>query len=259
MRLFDAHCHLQDDRLAPELADVLRRAAAAGVERFCCCAADEAEWSVVAGLARRHPGILPAYGLHPGRLATRMPGWESRLRARLIAEPAAGVGEIGLDHTIPSPSRADQESVFQRQMALAAELDRPVSIHCRQAWGAMLDCLRRLSRRPPALIFHAYSGSAELIPELAALGGYLSFAGSLTRPGNKRGRAAAAAAPEARLLLESDAPDLSPHPADPAQPNEPARIRQTLATLASIRGWTPEAAADQTWRNARRAFDRVGA
>ncbi len=254
MRLFDTHCHLQDERLAPDSDAILRRASDAGVARFCCCASAESDWPDVAHLSIRHAAILPAYGLHPWYVDRRTPGWEALLHARLVSEPGAIVGEIGLDHAIDSPGRAEQESVFLAQLRIAAELNRPVSLHVRKAWGAALSCLRHLARRPPVLVFHAYSGGAALLPEILPLGGYVSFCGSLTREGNRRGIAAAAATPADRILLESDAPDLAPRQAPAGQPNEPAFIRHTLEALAGIRGISVAAAADLTWQNACRAF-----
>ncbi len=254
MRLYDTHCHLQDERLEPDLAGVMARAEAAGVCRFRCCATTEADWPAVAHLAIHFPTIRPAYGLHPWHLATRTPEWKTLLHARLVAEPLAMVGEIGLDHAIDSPGRDEQEEVLRDQLTLAAELRRPVSLHCRRAWGHLFTILRSLSRLPPALLFHAYSGDASIIRPLAELGGWFSFCGSLTREGNRRGRAAAALVPADRLLLETDAPDLAPRQAPPSTPNEPAYLPHTLADLAACRNQTIEETAELTWQNACRVF-----
>lgn len=251
MRLYDTHCHLQDERLAPILADALSRMDVVGVKRLLCCGGLEADWPAVGKLAMLHPSrIRPAYGLHPWYLEDRTPGWQDLLRARLFAEPNAILGEIGLDHAIASPSRTTQEDCLRDQLILAAELDRPVSIHCRRAWGSMTALLRSLVKLPPALIFHSFSGDAELIPVLLRYNGYFSFSGSLTREGNRRGKKAAASAPADRILLESDAPDLTPRQAPDQAPNEPANMLYTLAALALCRGITPEDAAELTWQNA---------
>lgn len=254
MRLYDTHCHLQDERLAPDLDGVLARAEGAGVLRMRCCASEEENWPAVAHLAIRSPAVRPAYGLHPWYLDRRTPGWESLLQARLAAEPAAMVGEAGLDHAIDTPGRAVQEEVLRLQLRLAAELNRPVSLHCRKAWGSMLALLKSLPRLPPALVFHAYSGDADLIPLLIRLNGWFSFCGSLTRLENRRGRASAARVPDDRLLLESDAPDLAPRQIPAETPNEPAHLLHTLAELALCRKQSVETVADLTWQNACRAF-----
>lgn len=253
MRLYDTHCHLQDARLTRILDGVLSRAGIADVRRMLCCGTLETDWPAVAKLAFLHSNIRPAYGLHPWYLEDRTPGWESLLRARLFAEPKALLGEIGLDYAIKSPSRALQADCFVAQLKLAADLDRPVSIHCRKAWGGMPALLRSLAKLPPALIFHSYSGDAELIPVLLRYNSYFSFSGSLTREGNRRGKAAAIAAPADRILLESDAPDLPPRQT-PDGPNEPAHMLYTLADLALCRGLSPEETAELTWQNACKAL-----
>lgn len=254
MRLYDTHCHLQDERLEPDIAGVMDRAAAAGVERFRCCGSAESDWPAVAHLAIRFPVIRTAYGLHPWYLSSRTPGWDALLHARLLAEPSAIVGEIGLDHAIDSPGRKEQEAVLQAQLTIAADLNRPVSLHCRRAWGSMFAILRGLARLPPALIFHAFSGDAGIVSPLADLGGWFSFSGSLTREGNRRGHAAAVIVPSDRLLLESDSPDLAPRQVPPGEPNEPAYLPHTLAELAFCRNMAVDELASLTWQNACRAF-----
>jgi TatD DNase family protein len=254
MRLYDTHCHLQDARLAPDIDPVMRRAGEAGVCRMLCCASEEADWPAVSRLSLRFPCIRPAYGLHPWYLDRRPAGWEALLRNRLLAEPESVIGEIGLDHALDAPDRALQKDILCSHLRIAAELDRPVSLHCRKAWGALLALLKTLPRLPPALIFHAFSGDAELIPELARLNGWFSFGGSLTREGNRRGRAAASQVPADRLLLESDAPDLAPRQAPPLRPNEPAYLVHTLAELALCRWQSLETLAELTWQNSCRAF-----
>jgi TatD DNase family protein len=254
MQLYDTHCHLQDERLAPDLESVMQRAATCGVLRLRCCACEEADWPTVAHLAIRYPAVRPAYGLHPWYLDRRTPGWEALLRARLNAEPSAIVGEIGLDHAIDSPDHPLQAEILKTQLRVAADLGRPVSLHCRKAWGSLLALLRSLPRLPPALIFHAYSGDAELIPLLVDLNGWFSFCGSLTREGNRRGRASATRVPDDRVLLESDAPDLSPRQAPADRPNEPAHLVHTLAELALCRNQPVERVAELTWQNACRVF-----
>jgi len=253
MRLFDSHCHLQDERLAGDLEGVMQRAREAGVARFCCCGSSPSDWSAVEQCSARFQGVVPAFGLHPWYLADGPTDWMERLRSLLLDHPEAPLGEIGLDHAIET-DRAAQAEVFRLQMELALDLDRPVSVHIRKAWGALLETLDNLPHLPPAVIVHAYSGGAELVPALAERNVFFSFSGSLTRPGNRRGTAAAVAVPADRLLLESDAPDLAPVQAPAGRPNEPAFLRHTAETLARLRGLTLEETAALTWTNACRAL-----
>lgn len=259
MQLFDSHCHLQDKRLAADLAGRLAAACAAGVAGWMCCGSAEADWDAVAEIGRGHPGVRVSYGLHPWYIAGRAPGWEQRLRARLEADPAAGVGEIGLDHAIDGADHADQEAAFKTQYGLSCELRRPASIHCRRAWGRLPELLAEHGPHPAGFVVHSFSGAREALAPLTALNGYFSFSASITFPNNRRGREALAAAPAERLLIETDAPDIPPFgaPASPGEKsaNEPANLARVLAAAAEIRGETPEELAKQLWWNAERVFD----
>lgn len=261
MRLFDAHCHLQDKRILPDLAAILRRARSAGVEAASCCGTREDDWTAVRGVCRSNPGIVPSFGLHPWHVAGRSPRWLADLEAVLRDTPDAGVGEIGLDRAIEEADAAGQEEAFRAQLELAARLGRPVSIHCRRAWDALPGMLSESGPLPRGFVIHSFSGSAGLIPALADMGGYFSFSGSITRSGNKRGHKALAATPADRLLLETDSPDLLPllpgAPAEnPGSVNEPANLRLVLECAAGILGENPGVLAERTWNNAARLFGR---
>jgi TatD DNase family protein len=258
MHLFDSHCHLQDERLAPGLDEALRRAAAAGVRGLMCCGSAESDWPAVRALPGRFPGVAVSFGLHPWYVRDRTPGWREALRAVLASVPS-GVGEIGLDQAIEGADMADQERVFAEQYALSMELGRPASLHCRRAWGRLMERLRAFGPHPTGFVVHSYSGATELIAPLVQLNGYLSFSGSLTRPANARGHQAVRAVPADRLLLETDAPDIPPALPDgePCTVNEPANLRYVVEAAARLRGARPEALAAQAWANAARLFSAV--
>jgi TatD DNase family protein len=260
MQLFDAHCHVQDERLAPHREAVLARARDAGIARLMCCGSAEDDWGAVQALAERYPAIGASYGLHPGYMRDRTPGWLDGLGRRL-SDSRAAVGEIGLDHMLDPATFAEQEEVFVAQLRLARDLGRPASIHCRRAWGRMMDVLQR-TELPDGLLFHAFSGSRELVAALLPLGARFSFSGTITRSHNRRGREALTAVPLDRLLIETDAPDLAPVlPADAAPVcddrgvvNEPAHLVHVLRSVAAIQGVSEEDTALRTWENAAGLF-----
>ena len=261
MPLYDAHCHLQDERLAPHLAAALARAAAAGVARLMCCGSSESDWEDVVALAGRHPAVRMSLGLHPWYVTDRTPAWLDRLR-ELLARSSAAVGEIGLDHVLDKATHAAQEEVFLAQLAVARELNRPVSVHCRQAWGRMQELLAAHGVPPAGMLIHSYSGSPETIAWLQERGVYVSFSCSLTRSGNTRGHRSAAAARADRLLVETDSPDIPPVPEPGVTPllhdgrplNEPANLGRVARALASVRETTEDEIARLTWDNAVRLF-----
>jgi TatD DNase family protein len=247
--LWDSHCHLQDPRCAGRIPELLARARVAGVAGAVCCATREADWDPVLDLARAHPAIAPMIGLHPWFVAEAAPGWDDRLRARLAAT-GAGVGECGLDFAPGRPDRALQEAAFERQLALAVELDRPVAIHCVRAWGALVDRLRATGLPAAGALVHAFSGSPETAAELQALGVHLSFGPAATRDRAGRAALALAGADGDRLLVETDAPFGAP---------EPALAAAVAVDAARLRGEDPDALAVRLGRNAHRLFGRMTA
>ncbi|MEE9369340.1 MAG: TatD family hydrolase [Pontiella sp.] len=253
MKLYDAHNHVQDERLMPDLETVMERSAAAGVVAMgvkgCC----EADWLRVIEIMETYEGIHPAFGLHPWFLADRSPEWETTLGKLLLEYPQASVGEIGIDHAIENRNDADQEAVFLTQLEIARRLDRPVSIHCRKAWGRLIELLDHFGELPRGMLIHCFGGSAEVAIELVKRGGYISFSGSITRPNAKKAGPAIRAVPVDRILIETDAPDIMPTTAE-GDLNEPANLRFVLTQAAEFRGISETELAELTFRNAERFF-----
>ncbi|MEI6217563.1 MAG: TatD family hydrolase [bacterium] len=258
MSLFDAHCHIQDSRLAADLAGVLARARDAGVERMLCCGTSEKDWRQVEILCARHSALIPSFGLHPWHVHDKSPTWMSNLTDLILSDPAAVIGEIGLDRTIPVGNDSEQAEAFVAQLRLAKALVRPACVHCRKAWDIILPILEDVGGLPAGFILHSYSGSAELVPRLAAMGAYFSFSGAITWPRNERGRRAVVAVPPDRLLIETDSPDLMPAEAtatgNSSPPsmklNEPGNLVHVLNTVAALRNISVKALADRIWVNA---------
>ncbi|HEY5652841.1 MAG TPA: TatD family hydrolase [Pontiella sp.] len=257
MRLFDSHNHIQDERIFPMLEKVMAHARDAGVIKMgvkgCC----EDDWSRVVEIMESDEGISPSFGLHPWFIANRSSGWLQTLEQFLQKYPQAGVGEIGIDHAVEGYDVEDQESVFLDQLALARKLNRPVSIHCRQAWGRLIELLDRFGALPRGMLIHCFGGSAEIAKELVNRGAYISFSGSITRPNNRKAGPAICAVPDDRLLIETDAPDILPSPAE-GPLNEPANLCLVLAKVAELRGISDAELAERTFCNAERFFGTLG-
>ncbi|MDD2241074.1 MAG: TatD family hydrolase [Kiritimatiellae bacterium] len=260
----DAHCHLQDPRLDPHRPQVLERAAEAGVGLVHVAATSESDWPAVAALADAHPEfVLCSFGLHPWFIHDRHPHWLDHLRDTLAGRPA-GIGEIGLDGGMDDGLEADRDAVFLAQLDLSFELALPASIHCRGAWGRMLDILLARPPHPAGLLLHAYAGPPDALPALAAKNVHISFGGTLTRPNAKKALKNAKKALKNRFLVESDAPDLPPTLAEGQKAyfrdengkilSEPAYIPYIGQLLADLRGTTPAQIAAETTATARRLF-----
>lgn len=255
MILFDSHCHLQDQRILPDVKEVIARARQAGVLHMLCCGSAESDWEAVRDLAGQYPEIVPAFGLHPWYVAERSGAWLEKLEAILARTPGAAIGEIGLDHALDKRNDGEQALVFLAQLKLSRKLDRPVSIHCRKAWGDMMGILRQQCGTPGGGVLHSYSGPSDLIREIEALNVSVSFSGSITYDRNRRGRAALAEISEGHLLLETDAPDIPPAGVE-AGANEPANLVTIAGCVAGLRGRAVEEIAELTTANGLRLFGR---
>ncbi len=253
MKLFDSHNHIQDNRLFPELDAVMERARESGVVAMgvkgCC----EDDWPRVIRIMENYDGVFPSFGIHPWFISDRSPDCFQILAEWLLKFPQAAVGEIGIDHAIAGRDDAEQESVFLAQLEIARRFERPVSIHCRRAWGRLIELLDQFGELPRGVLIHCFGGSAEVAQELLKRGAYISFSGSITRPNNKKAGAAIRAVPDDRILIETDAPDIMPHGLD-AELNEPANLRHVLAKAAELRGVSEEVLARLTFANAERFF-----
>ena len=235
-RLYDAHNHLQDERLAGRLEEILRGGPAGCVVNGTC----EKDWAAVAELAKRHEWIMPAFGLHPWFAKERSANWFDVLRRFLDETPRATVGEIGLDRWMREPDVADQEKVFLAQLELAAERNVAASIHCLKAWGHLEAELKGHRRPARGFLIHSYGGSAEMAAGLAKLGAYFSISGYFAHERKAAAREVFRQIPIERLLVETDAPDMLPPPElirhDLDEANDPRNLDGVYEFAAELRG-----------------------
>ncbi|MBC8096383.1 MAG: TatD family hydrolase [Akkermansiaceae bacterium] len=206
LRFFDAHNHLQDERLAPFLSQILDLLPAAGIRGMVVNGSCEEDWPQVLELARKVPQVIPSFGYHPWYLRERTANWQKTLIHFLETTPAA-IGEIGLDKWIKDHDLPQQREVFTWQLRLAAERNLPVSIHCLQAWGTLLEILKAEPRPACGFVLHSFGGPSELIKPLTSLGAYFSLPGYFAHDRKERQRETFKHVPRERLLIETDAPD----------------------------------------------------
>lgn len=263
MRYLDAHNHLHDARLAPFRPAILEQLAGLPIEGAVVNGTREDDWEAVVALTREQPFVIPSFGLHPWYIASRTPQWLEKLRVLLVAHPNAGVGEIGLDRWIEGHDPKVQAEAFLPQLALAAEFNRPVTIHCLQAWGALDELLRAHPLPERGFLIHAYGGPQEMITGFAKLGAYFSFNAYFLHTRKSRQREVFRHIPANRLLVETDAPDMLPPEQfirfplhDPAGKavNHPAHIGLAYEALAEIRDVPAESLVKQVADNFARLF-----
>jgi TatD DNase family protein len=244
--VIDTHAHL--DGGTDEAASVIHRANDAGVTRIVAVGSGIDSCRATLRLAHEHDGVYAALGIHPhqaGDDANRL----EELRELLRDDRAVAVGETGLDFYRDYAPHDAQLELFERQLALAQELEKPVVVHTR---AADEETSRALERFGGTVVLHCFS-SPGLLPVALECGYYVSFAGNVTYPKAVELRAAAAAVPASRLLAETDSPYLAPQPVR-GRENEPANVVHTLAVLAETRGEDPSVLEAQIDANATAAF-----
>jgi TatD DNase family protein len=204
--LYDAHNHLQDERLAAFGEAIVAETARENVRRMVVNGSCEADWQAVRELARRWPQVVASFGYHPWYIKERTPDWQRTLIGLLDEAPSA-IGEIGLDRWVKDHDLARQEEVFVWQLRLAAERNLPVSIHCLQAWGKLFELLQAGPVPQRGFLLHSFGGPQEMIQPLARLGAYFSLPGYFAHERKVRQRESFRHVPPERLLIETDAPD----------------------------------------------------
>lgn len=250
MGLFDSHVHLDDDAFAHDRDAVVQRAHGAGVGRMVTVGTDVASSRAAVGLAEQYAGVYAAVAVHPHAAAGVQPQAYAELRALAGHPKVVAIGETGLDFGGRSAPADAQRDAFRAHLALARERRLPVIIHCRDAHA---DVLEILAGAGTAVIMHAFSGSVEIVRECVSRGYYISLAGPVTFGKAHLPAAVAGEVPPALLLVETDAPVLTPHPHRGAR-NEPAYLRYIVERVAEIRGVRVEELGETTAANAARAF-----
>lgn len=243
----DSHCHLPYEGLE-DVALVIADAHAAGVQRMLSVGTDAAQSAAAIDVARSHDSVWATVGLHPHE-ATQ--GVDSVL-SLLGAPEVVAVGECGLDYHYDHSPREVQREAFAAQIRLASERGLALVVHTREAWDDTWGILRG-EGMPERTVFHCFTGGPAEADQCLDLGGFLSFSGIVTFKGAGDVREAAARCPLDRLLVETDAPYLSPQP-HRGVTNRPSRVVLVGEAVAAAKGVPAERVASATWRNFELAF-----
>jgi TatD DNase family protein len=267
--LVDTHCHLNFERFAADRSQVIERALQSGVERMLNPGVDLVSSREALDLAERYAVVYAAVGVHPNDSNSWSAGSLAELRALAAHPKVVAIGEIGLDYYRERAVQSLQARVFREQLELAAELGLPVVIHTRDAsegerrasqdvlailaeWVAALRAGgNELAERPGVL--HSYSSGPAYVEQALALGLCLGISGPVTFSKAGELRQAVAGTPPERLLIETDAPFLTPQPYR-GKRNEPAYVRYVAEKIAEIHDLPFDSLAQTTTAGAERLF-----
>ncbi len=255
MRLFDTHAHLSYDDLAPQIDQVLNRAAAAGVEKMLAVGTSIESSEKCIALAERYSQVYASVGIHPNDCAGATEKDFSKILELSRHPRVIAIGETGLDCYWKDAPLEKQRDFFRLHIALSREVKKPFIVHMRDSEAPIREELSRAAEAGPLSgIMHSYTGDFALAEFCMAAGLHISFAGMATFKNAADIREVAARIPADRILVETDSPYLTPHPHRGVKPNEPAMVVHTATCLAAARGVSLDEFANLTTGNAERLF-----
>jgi TatD DNase family protein len=256
MKIFDSHCHLDDKSYNRDLKRVLDRAHSAGVARIMSIGIDKRTSAIAVSLAQSHGEIYASVGVHPHDVKNCDESILQELVDLAQNKEVRAWSEIGLDFNRMYSPRQDQEKWFRRQLEIVGQLDLPMIFHERDSNGRFLEMLKINCSKAINGVVHCFSGTREELRHYLDLGLHIGITGIITM--KSRGvqlREMAPGIPADRLLIETDAPYLTPSPErNRHRRNEPAFVKSVLLKLAEVRNTDPEELAQTVWENTNRLY-----
>ena len=255
--LFDSHTHLNAEQFNDEIPETVERAKELGVTEMAVVGFETPTIEKSLALSQTYEGIYSIIGWHPTEAGSYTKEIEEKLIQQLTLPKVVALGEIGLDYHWMEDLKDVQNKVFRRQIAIAKEMNLPISIHTREALEDTYKVLKEEDIRSIGGIMHSFSGDDEWAKRFLDLGMHVSFSGVVSFKNAPEVQAAAKVVPLDKLLVETDAPYLAPMPYR-GKRNEPGYTRYVAEKVAELRDLSLAEIAQQTTENAHRLF-RIGA
>lgn len=248
--IFDSHAHYDDEKFDEDRDELLESLFANGLTALVNCGSDLISSRRSQVLSQKYKKIYFAAGIHPHEAAEMGENDFDEIRELLKDPKCVAIGEIGLDYHYDFSPRDVQKQVFEYQLKLAKELDKPVIIHDREAHE---DTWELLKKYQPKGVVHCFSGSAEMAKDILSIGMYIGLGGAVTFKNAKKPVSVAAMVPDDRLLIETDCPYMAPVP-HRGERNNSLLIPCTAEVIAEIRGTDAQTILDITAGNAEKLF-----
>jgi len=255
MQLIDTHCHLGFDELAGDVEAVVARSKAAGVTGWITVGTAMQQNRKAIEFADRFENMYASIGTHPHDAKDVTAETIAELKKLAQNEKVVAIGETGLDFHYNYSEPPDQKRVFAAQLKLAAELNLPVIVHCREAFDETMEILEQFGSGVKKVVFHCFSGSAEQAKVVLDKGFHISFTGVVTFKNAEKTRDATKIVSVDRLMLETDCPYMSPEPMRKQRINEPALMIHTARFLAELKGMDLTDFAEAVTATSRDFFD----
>lgn len=249
---FDTHAHYDDPAFDDDRSLLLPALHKGGIDIIIDPGCSIASSSAARQLSREYDFVYFAAGVHPEELEGLPDDWLHEIDTMAHEEKCVAIGEVGLDYYWRSDNKEEQKKVFRAQLALAADIGKPVIIHDREAHGDCMEMIRTFGYHRG--VFHCFSGSAEMAEELLKHGWYLGFDGPVTYKNARKVLEVLQITPCDRILIETDSPYLSPVPMR-GKRNDSSNLRYVTEKIAEVKSMTVEEVAAMTAENAKRLFE----
>lgn len=256
--MIDTHCHLTFPDFRDDVPAVLAECKTAGVTGVITISTTTQDCLLVQQLARTYDNVWCTSGIHPLHSNEGPHVW-ANLR-RVIEDPrCVAWGELGLDNHYAEPPRTVQDTVLEQHLDFIEAcrkdgIDKPIVIHCREAFDDLIPILKRRPFDPARYVFHCFTGTPADVRKILDFGAMISLTGVVTYRNAKELREAVTLIPLDRVMVETDAPFLSPEPHRGKRPCKPAWVRHTAESLAALRGERFDTFHEQVNENTRRFF-----
>jgi TatD DNase family protein len=232
--IVDSHCHVVKEYFPVDQAEVIERAISSGVQYLVNPGVSLADAAEVLELTQLYEPLFGGVGVHPHEASTWDETSEAQLRYYAAFPKIVGIGECGLDYFYKHSEPDTQRKVFAAQVRLAVELNKPVIVHCRDAWSECMDILEESGQGKVKGVFHCFTGGPELLPRIVQLGFYVSFSGIVTFKKSAQIQNAAQLISDDRILVETDCPYLAPQPVR-GKRNEPSYVWLVAEKVGQLR------------------------
>ena len=254
--LIDTHTHINDEAFETDRTEVLARARESGLQRIINVGFNRKTIPETMALAEAETDVFAIVGWHPQDAYDYLPQDGDWIRKLAQHPKVIAIGEIGLDYYWDTSPRDVQQQVFREQIQLAKSVGLPISIHNRDAHADVVRILKEENAAEVGGVMHCFSGSWEIAKQCLDMNFYISFGGPVTFKNAKQPKEVAQKVPLDRLLIETDAPYLSPHPFR-GKRNEPAHVRLVAQAIAEVVDLPIETVAEITTQNAKRLFPKL--
>jgi TatD DNase family protein len=228
--MIDFHAHLDDEKILPFLAEIIKRAKDAGVNLIISPSVNLNSALKIIKISKKFENVLPMIGIHPSEVDNSNDKDLDQLEDFIKKEKIIGIGEIGLDYTYKT-DKNKQKEIFEKQLQLAEKYRLPVVLHIRGTFNDIFEILKNFKVVP---IWHSCTGNLEEIEKFLEIGGFISFSGIITFKNANRLREIVKIIPLERIFLETDSPYLTPEPYR-GKINEPAYIKFVYQKVAEIK------------------------